>query len=82
MAERRRWKWDLTRQGHQQGRAVGRIEASRENILEVIEARFGPVPAHVRDRINPTEDGNRLKSWHRLAVTCASLREFELAVSA
>jgi hypothetical protein len=69
-------------EGRQEGREVGRIEALRENILDVLEARFGPVAAHLRDKINTSEDGSRLKGWHRLAVTCAALREFELAVSA
>jgi hypothetical protein len=68
-------------EGREEGREVGRIEALRENILEVIEARFGPAPAHVRDRINRAEDGNRLKGWLRSAATCATLGEFELIIS-
>jgi hypothetical protein len=65
-----------------EGQEIGRMETLRENILEVIETRFGPVPTAVRDRINALEDSVRLKHWLRLAVICVSLRDFEQDLTA
>ena len=67
-------------EGRQEGQAIGRLEALRENILEVTEARFGAAPVAVRERINATGDVHLLKILHRLAVTCSSLREVEAVV--
>ena len=66
-------------EGCREGREIGRIETLRENILDVIEARFGPAPAPVRERINATIDRDRLKMWLKAAVTCATLHQFERA---
>ena len=59
------------------GREEGRLEALREGILEVLEARFGPLPSALRQRMSAEEDVTKLKSWLRQAVTCGSLTEFE-----
>lgn len=64
-------------EGRQEGRELGRVEALRENILDLIEARFGPAPASIRERITAAKDPTVLKAWHRLAVTCPALRDFE-----
>jgi flagellar biosynthesis/type III secretory pathway protein FliH len=68
------------RKGREQGRELGRVESLREGILDVIEARFGQAPEGIRARVSAAEDTRRLKAWHRLAVTSATLREFELAL--
>jgi len=61
------------------GREEGRLQTLREDILDVLEARFGPLPSALRQRMSAVEDVSRLKSWLRQAVTCRSLSEFERA---
>jgi len=61
------------------GREEGRLQTLREDILDVLEARFGPLPSALRERMNAVEDITRLKSRLRQAVTCGSLSEFERA---
>ena len=68
-------------EGLERGRGMGRIETLREIILDTIETRFGPPPVDLRTRINGAAEVNCLKSWHRLAVACASLPEFEQGIS-
>ncbi len=62
------------------GREEGRVEALREDVLDILEARFGEVPFSVREGVNTLADIPRLKALHRLAVTCASSADFERAL--
>ncbi|SPE62359.1 conserved hypothetical protein [Verrucomicrobia bacterium] len=65
-------------QGLRQGIEKGQVMALRQNVLEVLEARFGTVPASVRERVNAETSLDQLRQWHRLAVTCANLEDFRL----
>jgi hypothetical protein len=52
--------------------------ARREDILDVLQVRFpGELPASILARIETRDDATILKRWHNLALTAASLEQFE-----
>lgn len=53
----------------------------REDILDILETRFGTVPSSVRDRLNAINDATELKTLLIQAVTIASLEDFETAIA-
>ena len=67
-------------EGRVEGRVEGRADALRENVLDILDARFGEVPFSLREGVNALADIPRLKALHRLAVTCAGLADFERAL--
>jgi len=69
----------IERFGIEQGRAEGQLIACRQNILDLLEARFGEAPSDVRQRVEAETDLARLRAWHRLAGTCAKLEDFSLS---
>ncbi len=62
------------------GREEGRLESLRENILDILEARFGQAPIQVREPLEMLADTTKLKALYRLAVMCGSLTDFESAL--
>ena len=54
----------------------GKVANARDNVVEVLELRFGKVPSNVRERILGTEKLATLRQLHRSAVTAASLDAF------
>jgi len=54
----------------------GKIETAREDIVEVLETRFGAIPKSLRDKIQEIEDEKILSSLHRKAVLVQDLEEF------
>ena len=71
----------IERIGREEGLTEGRVEALRENIVEVLETRFGQVPFAVREQVNAIADAAQLKALHRRAVTCVNLAEFDRELS-
>jgi len=67
-------------QGVQQGVQKGRLEAAREGVLEALEARFGPVPGDIVDRVCLAEDPTKLKILLRQAVQAETLDAFRKAL--
>jgi len=63
-------------EGRQEGRQEGLLVAAREDIVEVLEARFGAVPPEVGEKLAVIQDPTRLKSLLRLASTAESIRDF------
>jgi hypothetical protein len=59
------------------GLEKGRLEASRKDVLEVIEVRFGQVPEAVRGKVEAAVDLEMLRKWHRLALRAGNLQEIE-----
>jgi len=45
--------------------------------MAVLETRFGEIPYSLREAVTATDDLDRLKQWHRLAIQLPSLAEFE-----
>ena len=66
----------LIREGRQEGRQEGRFEALSEDILDILDARFGEVPGEVRKMLKGVTDEACLKSLLRRAAVAGSLEEF------
>ncbi len=62
--------------GERFGIFKGRQEMLREDILDILAARFQDVPYAVREKIQETESEARLRKLHREAVLVASLEAF------
>ena len=58
----------------------GKVTIARDDVIEVLELRFGDIPASVRERIEGTEELLALRHLHRAAVTVASLDAFTEAL--
>ncbi|MFM7369419.1 MAG: transposase, partial [Sphaerospermopsis kisseleviana] len=55
----------------------GSLQTSRENVIEILEIRFGNVSDDLKNQINSLEDLQLLKSLHKQAITIASVEDFE-----
>lgn len=71
-------KW--IEQGIQQGIQQGILEASRGDLIEVLEERFGTVSQTLRTRLRAITDPDVLKSLHKKALNTGSLEEFNAEV--
>ena len=56
-------------QGVEQGIKQGVEQGIRQGLVEVYEARFGPMPEDLRATVDATEDGPTLVTWLRLVGT-------------
>jgi flagellar biosynthesis/type III secretory pathway protein FliH len=65
------------REGRQQGIVEGQLKAVRDDVLEILEARFKRVPAGLKKTLKTIEDRKRLKLLLRQAATVASMKEFQ-----
>jgi hypothetical protein len=52
----------------------------QEDIIDILEIRFGEVPNELVDAINQVEDADLLKTLHRRAVTIESLFDFQQSI--
>ena len=67
---------ELLKDEKQEGRIEGRLEATRENILELLE-ELGPVPEQLRNQLEELEELGDLKILLRLAAKANSIQSFE-----
>ena len=68
----------LTQQGIEQGIEQGGRQRAVEDILDVLEIRFGAASAHsLAARMAAIDDLHRLKQLHRMAVQAADLATFQ-----
>ena len=67
-------------EGRQEGRQEGIVQTAREAVLDVLDTRFGQVPASVRERVNSLCNEPTLKDLLRRAVRVSSLDEFQAAL--
>lgn len=63
-------------QGLEQGRREGAISVAQRHVLEVLELRFGELPAFVGGTVRDVEDLSALEALLRRAVTANSLDDF------
>ena len=54
----------------------GRLEATRENILELLED-LGKIPEDLQTKLEDLEDLTKLRALHKIAAKAESLRAFE-----
>ena len=67
----------IERLGRQEGRQEGLQEGLIQDILEVLEVRFGPVPDALRVQIESLGDVATLRKLHRQALLAASLAHIQ-----
>jgi predicted transposase YdaD len=60
--------------GLQKGEALGLRKAKAEALMQILELRFGPVPAAVRHRVEDA-DSDVIDAWLRRAIEAASLEQ-------
>ncbi|MCT7958376.1 transposase [Laspinema palackyanum] len=63
--------------GLQRGLEQGTLRNQRENILELLQVRFGEVPQSVVEAVNRLEEIPTLKQLHRQTISVGSIAEFE-----
>lgn len=66
----------LIEEGRQEGRQEGQILMQQQDVLEVLEIRYGTIPELIRNSIQKLADKVRLQELHRLAVQCKTMEEF------
>jgi len=64
-------------QGKREGIELGLIEATRDDIIDILQARFKRVPAPVKKTLKTIVDRNLLKMLLREAVTAPTLKRFQ-----
>jgi hypothetical protein len=64
-------------EGRREGRQEGRRETRRQMLLELLEARFGPVPDPLRRRVEATDDVALVDHWFRVAARAESIADLE-----
>ena len=59
-------------EGIEEGKQRGKVEIAREDVIEVLEVRFGEISSNVLENINRINDVSVLKRLHRNAIREAS----------
>lgn len=65
----------------EQGREEGREEAKREDIIKLLQIKFGNVPGSITEKINGIHNLSRLNSLFEKAATIETLDEIGLQSS-
>jgi len=65
--------------GIEKGRVEGQLINCRQNILDLLEARFGAASYQLREGVQAETDLERLRAWLRSAGTCAKFEDFRLS---
>ena len=63
-------------EGRQEGRQEGWQEAAQDNILDLLELRFGQVPYRLREQVKSPRDSTALRALLREAALTPSLDAF------
>lgn len=69
-----------TERGIELGIERGQLLEARTAVRELLEARFGALPAEVVEPVNAAADLDALRLWLRTAATAADLAAFRAAV--
>jgi predicted transposase/invertase (TIGR01784 family) len=64
------------KKGRQEGRQEGEIHSRRQALLDVLEARFGELPAGLVEALATVSDTARLEKLLKCAAVCADLEAF------
>ncbi|MBF0526819.1 MAG: hypothetical protein HQK56_17180 [Deltaproteobacteria bacterium] len=70
------WMEEGFQQGMQQGMQQGLLRRAREDIVEILEARFGVVPQEISAATNELSDLSFLKALLKHAALGKNLDEF------
>ncbi len=69
------------RQVYEMGYQKGLIESAQENILIVLEERFGIVPIDIMEQIRALSLREHLKQLHKQALRCPDIDRFQEMLS-
>ena len=72
---------EILEEGMEKGMEKGMEERLREDVLEVLEVRFGGVPPDVEEQVRRLRGRKALEGWLRRAVVVESLQAFEEELS-
>ena len=64
----------------QQGMQRGIVKKAKEDILEVLELRFGKIPPEIVEKINNTSDLELLKSFLKQGVQAKNLDQLQFSI--
>jgi hypothetical protein len=70
----------VERHGIEKGIQEGRLQALRESVTDLLEARFPPVPEAIRAQIMAVEDSARLKEFLQRAAIASSMEELQASL--
>jgi hypothetical protein len=76
LQEARRAAEALKEEAHREGQQEGRKAALCESVFDLLESRFGQIPAGLRESVLRIQDLARLRALVTQAGICASLEEF------
>jgi hypothetical protein len=78
-----RWNEQKLRKARQEGvsegKKEGRLEGKRALLLRLLERRFGPLPAQIRERVEEISSSRKLDSLADKVLMAGSLQEVGLA---
>jgi predicted transposase/invertase (TIGR01784 family) len=63
-------------EGLQEGRQEGFVLSRQQDVLEVLEIRFGLIPEGLKEAVESIQEEDRLRALHRTAVQCADVESF------
>ena len=72
------WEQELVARGAALGEARGELRARREDLRALLEERFGPLPQGLAERIEATDDLERLRGALRQVLHVQSPDELDL----
>ncbi len=61
----------------EEGIQQGRLQGARENLITILETRFGELLSSLIDLINQIESYSLLMTLHQRAITIGSVAEFQ-----
>ena len=76
-----RYVTSIERLAKQEGRQEGKIQTARENVIEVLEVRFGKVSNTIVEKINDINDLSVLKALLKDAIAIPSTDVFSQRLS-
>ena len=71
----------IQEEAHEQGRQEGIVDNLRQNILKILQIRFGELPPEVLEAVNGIEEMDILNLLFREAIAIASLAEFQVLLT-
>ncbi|HEY6329666.1 MAG TPA: hypothetical protein VI756_10020, partial [Blastocatellia bacterium] len=69
------------KKGRKAGIEEGQLKTSRDDVIEILAARFGRVPASLTKTIKTVDNISRLKALLREAATTQSVTQFQAAMN-
>ncbi len=72
-----RYVTSIERLAKEEGIEEGIVQNARENVIEVLETRFGEVPNSIVEAINEINEPSLLKTLLKSAIAIPSTTEFQ-----